>query len=317
MPKIPILIPAYNVEKYIARCLDSVIGQTFPDIEIIIVNDGSTDGTASIIDEYASRDSRIRVVNHPENCGVMWARKTSVESSEGDYLMFLDSDDRLKPDACERLYSAALDNQADLVICGYEIIKNGGKVAGYPNKLDYGSSSQGVIKAMLLDELRRYLWAKLYSRDLFLSHPVKYFRHHNLMEDEAISFQVSRHVTKAVLIPEALYEYHENMSSLTHRYPPSSIQCALRSQAVLRDISSDWDEELKRSAETFIIRKVNFLIKVNGGRDRGRIMNSVKDNGFGALFSFSSLVSHLGLRKGVNYFLLTHFTVISRIVYGH
>ena len=317
MSKISVLIPAYNAERCVARCLDSVVGQTFPDIEIIIVNDGSSDGTLSIIEEYAGRDPRIRVINHSENCGVMWARKASVEASEGDYLMFLDSDDRLKPDACERMYSAALDNKADLVICGYELIKNDGKVAGYPNKLDYGSSSQGVIKAMLLDELRRYMWAKLYSRDLFLSHPIKYFRHHNLMEDEAISFQVSQHVSKAVLINDALYEYHENMSSLTHQYPPSAIQSALRSQSVLFDISSAWDEELRSLAEKFIIRKVNFLIKVNGGRDRGWIMRSVKDNGLGGLFSLSSLVSHLGLRKGVNYFLLIHLTVISRIVYRH
>ena len=141
MPKISVLIQAYNVERYIARCLDSVIGQTLGDLEIIIVNDGSTDGTSRVLGEYAARDSRIRVINHPENLGLLWARKTGVEASTGDYLMFVDSDDAQKPYACEKLYTAAVANNADLVIAVAEFCYSDVVRTPSGSALSYGSDS--------------------------------------------------------------------------------------------------------------------------------------------------------------------------------
>ena len=102
-PKISILIPAYNVEKYIARCLDTIVGQTFGDIEIVIVDDASTDGTLGIIEDYASRDSRIKVIRHPENMGLVWVRNTGIDASTGDYIMFADSDDTMDLTICEKI----------------------------------------------------------------------------------------------------------------------------------------------------------------------------------------------------------------------
>ena len=315
MPKISVLIPAYNVERYIARCLDSVIAQTFRDIEIIIVNDGSTDGTAAIIDEYAARDSRIKVINHPENCGLMWVRKTCVEASSGDYLMFVDSDDALKLDACESLYSTAIETGSDLVIGGYELRRFSGRIESFFNALNYGDTAEGFIKAMLKDETKRYIWARLYLRSLFIDHPLRFFIHHNLMEDEVISYQVARRVRKAVCVPVIVYEYYENYGSLTHRYPPDAIECVLRSQAVVYDVAKEYGDEIRSLAETIIMKRVCFLIQANGSKDRRRIMRDAGEKGLSHLFSMRSLISHLGLRKGFNYYLLTHSGVISRIVF--
>ena len=313
MPKISVLIPAYNVERYVARCLDSVIGQTFPDLEIIIVNDGSTDGTASIIDEYAARDSRIQVINHPENCGLMWARKTGVEASTGDYLMFVDSDDALKPEACERLYSVAVRSEADLVISGYEFCGSGGDKKSYINVLDNGSSSYGLAKAMLKGTTTKYVWGRIFERRLLVYSPPDYKKHLNLGEDLLISFQAARFVRKAVCIPDILYEYFENSTSLSHVFSPDLIRDNVKVLLKTVDLTSEIGSDLAVMAETSAIKRIHALIKKRGGRDRKTVMNIVKEEGALPLFSFKSLVNHLGLRKGFTYYLVTRSDFFSRM----
>ena len=314
MPKISVLIPAYNVEKYIARCLDSVIGQTFTDIEIIIVNDGSTDGTASIIDEYATRDSRIRVIDHPENCGLMWVRKTCIEASTGDYLMIVDSDDRIKLDACELLYSAAVNSGADLVVAGYEVCYSDGRKVYKANKLEYGNDTRGVVRAMLEDELKRYEWAKLYARRLLVDNPPEYLKHFNLCEDEIISFTAALNVQKAECIPDVVYEYYQFGKSLTHNTNLKLFGNMMRARAVVKDVCFSVDEELGKMAEVYALKGIHFHIKA--GKDRKEVLEIARKNGFSGLLSFHSLVSHLGLRKGITYFLVMRFSFVSRLLYG-
>ena len=117
MAEISIIVPVYNVEKYIRKCVDSIIAQTFSDIEIILVDDGSTDSSGIICDEYSSIDSRIRVI-HKKNGGLSSARNTGIEEATGDYLGFIDSDDYISSDMFEVLYRNMLEEQADLSICG-------------------------------------------------------------------------------------------------------------------------------------------------------------------------------------------------------
>ena len=320
MPKISVLIPAYNVEKYIARCLDSVIAQTFRDIEIIIVNDGSTDGTAAIIDEYAARDSRIKVINHPENCGLMWVRKTCVEASSGDYLMFVDSDDAVKPNACERLYSTAIETGADLVVAGYEHLKCNGRRVPFSSELKYGSSSYGFTKAMLENDLRRYLWSKLYERRLFVDDPLEYFKHFNLGEDQVISYQIARNVRNAVCIPDLIYEYYEYRVSLSNAdlTIPKSRKLAsdyLFMQAMTVKMVYKIDPELAYLAETLAIKAVRTQINAGKGNSRKVFMEIVDCQGLTSLFSIPSLFRHLGVWKGFTFFLATRIDLMSKLVH--
>ena len=118
--KVSVIIPVYNVLPYLQRCLDSVISQTLRDIEIIIVDDGSTDGSSEFVDEYALKDERIKVI-HKENGGLMSAWTTGVRASNGDYIGFVDSDDYISLEMYDRLYSAAAQYNADIVICNYSI----------------------------------------------------------------------------------------------------------------------------------------------------------------------------------------------------
>ncbi|MDR2409276.1 MAG: glycosyltransferase, partial [Bacteroidales bacterium] len=112
MPKVSIIIPVYNVEKYLAECLDSAIGQTLRDIEIICVDDGSTDHSPEILDEYVKKDSRITVL-HQSNGGPSKARNTGIDIATGEYILFLDSDDTIKPTLCETTTDIADREQSD------------------------------------------------------------------------------------------------------------------------------------------------------------------------------------------------------------
>ena len=122
MPKISILIPVYNVEKYLCDCLDSCINQTMQDIEIICVNDGSTDHSLEILERYASKDARIKVISQ-ENKGQLIVRKISVAHATGEYILFLDSDDWLELNVCEKLYDAILKYDVEILQFQY-IIEN-------------------------------------------------------------------------------------------------------------------------------------------------------------------------------------------------
>ena len=125
MNKISIIIPVYKVESYLCECLDSVIYQTYNNLEIILIDDGSPDNCGAICDEYAKKDSRIIVI-HKENAGVSAARNDGLEMMTGDWFTFVDSDDWIEPDYCEKFIQFASAHQADMIFSGGIILENGG-----------------------------------------------------------------------------------------------------------------------------------------------------------------------------------------------
>lgn len=116
MPKLSVIVPVYNTEKYLRECIDSILAQTFTDFELILVDDGSTDGSGAICDEYAEKDNRIRVI-HQENGGVTNARKSGVRCARGMYFSFVDSDDWINPEMLEQMLGKCVYENADIVIC--------------------------------------------------------------------------------------------------------------------------------------------------------------------------------------------------------
>ena len=124
---ISVIVPVYNVEKYLRQCLDSVLAQTYRELEIILVDDGSTDGSGAICDEYATRDSRIKVV-HQQNGGLSSARNAGLDLATGEYVAFVDSDDYIHETMLELLYQALVENNADTVICNFERVDEKGDV---------------------------------------------------------------------------------------------------------------------------------------------------------------------------------------------
>ena len=169
-PKISIIIPFYNVEKYIEECIKSVVNQTLKDIEIIFVNDGSTDGSIDIVNKYAKNDSRIKVLSLKERHGQGFARNRAIDIATGDYIGFVDSDDYVEVDMFEKLYVSAIQDDTDITMC---LAKEYDDTTGEFIESDYYSLklfeqykedvfSAEATKDTILD-MNVALWNKLYK----------------------------------------------------------------------------------------------------------------------------------------------------------
>ena len=173
-PKITFVVPVYNMDKYIARCLKSLLNQTFEEIEVICVDDASTDDTGSVLRSIASRDKRLTVITFPENRTANQARKDAVLASRGEYILFCDADDTYSPDACEKLYSEMLRDPVDILHFGVNVINCGDfesdKAWLNANLIPYFGSLRGkdVFEACFSDGPHRaaYIWNKMYSAPL-------------------------------------------------------------------------------------------------------------------------------------------------------
>ena len=165
---VSVIIPVYNVQNYIVSCLESVIGQTYTDIEVLLINDGSTDGSETICEEYAEKEVRIRYIK-TEHHGVSDARNTGLKLCKGEYISFVDSDDRLHPQAIEFMMKALQEHRAPIVKSDFCRIPDGENPAF--TLYEYVNTSIRVqecfveIKQSFTDELLRSIWGALYSRE--------------------------------------------------------------------------------------------------------------------------------------------------------
>lgn len=170
---VSIIIPVYNVEKYIRRCLDSIIKQTYRDIEIILVDDGTPDNSGDICEEYALKDDRIKVF-HKENGGLSDARNYGIERAAGDYIVCVDSDDYVEEDYIEYLRNLQIKYNTKMAICQHRTLYDNGFVKDIGKIHDEQLSCHDCLKRMLYhDVIDTSAWAKLYKRELFndISYP--------------------------------------------------------------------------------------------------------------------------------------------------
>ena len=137
MKKISIIVPIFNIEKYLSRCLDSILEQTYKNLEVILVDDGSVDNSGMIADKYARKDQRIKVI-HQVNQGVSAARNTGIDLATGDYIGFVDGDDYIEPDMYEILMRIIEEQQVDIAHCGYQMV--------YPSKTEFYYNTKEKIK---------------------------------------------------------------------------------------------------------------------------------------------------------------------------
>lgn len=171
MPAISVIVPVFKVEEYLCRCIDSILAQTFTDFELILVDDGSPDNCGAICDDYAAKDSRIRVV-HKENGGVSRARNTGIECSTGEYIAFVDSDDYIRVDYLETMYNRMVSNDYDCVSIGYAIVDldNIEIKKGVHPALEYVLNSEYDVYEHIVSVLRGKtgweLWTRLFRADI-------------------------------------------------------------------------------------------------------------------------------------------------------
>ncbi len=206
---ISIIIPVYKVEKYIRKCLDSVINQTYKNLQIIIVDDGSPDKCGEICNEYAKRDDRIQVI-HKKNGGISDARNVGIRAATGKYIGFVDSDDYISSDMFEDMYNLIESQKADVCITNFYTVNGDNVSIKNIDAEDKILSSIEVLKEILLDKsIQSYAWNKLYKRELFndIEYPVgkKY-------EDIGTTFYIMEKCDKIIVSSKPYYYYYINRS---------------------------------------------------------------------------------------------------------
>ena len=168
--KISVVVPVFNIEKYVERCAYSILNQTYANLEIIMVDDGSTDGSGKIIDQIAANDSRVKVI-HKENGGVTSARMAGIKSATGEWIGFVDGDDEVEPDMFRHLLQNAITYQADISHCGYQMVFPDGRIDYYYNTglLAQQDKTTALKEVLSGSKIEPGLWNKLFHKTLFHS----------------------------------------------------------------------------------------------------------------------------------------------------
>ena len=229
-PTISIIVPVFNVENQLDRCVESLINQTFTDIEIILVDDGSTDCSAKICDSYSQRDSRVHVI-HKMNEGLGLARNSGLDIAQGHFVAFIDSDDYVKENMFEELYNKAIETKADAVISGGFITVKAdgniifdrditGEVMFDGNTRQLPLEMMGAMPNYYKDSVYEMSACKgIYNNHIIDAHDIRFqSEREHISEDLVFHFDFFQHAKKALIVPSLYYYYCENMSSLTKQY---------------------------------------------------------------------------------------------------
>ena len=216
---ISVIVPAFNLENCITRTLDSILGQSYMDIEIIVVNDGSTDNTADVLDAYStSHPGKIRVI-HRENGGVTSARLAGIKLAHGEWIGFVDGDDEIEPDMYERLLRNALEYGAEISHCGYQMIFADGRVNYFHNtgKVIEQDKRQGLVDLLDGSVVEPGLWNKIYKRNLFQNIRQKMDFTIRINEDLLMNFFLFACAEKAVFEDFCPYHYIVRQNSASRQ----------------------------------------------------------------------------------------------------
>lgn len=224
-PLISVIVPVYNVEKYIAACVDSILAQTYTNLEILLVDDGSTDSSGALCDEYARRDVRVRVI-HQENEGLSDARNTGMQSAQGTYFAFVDSDDFIAGDYIAYLYGMIEKHHAQIAVCGYQKVYPGDENSCYGTRTDKHNSVNSEKVYRTEEGLRQLLyqrgmitsaWGRLFDASLFMHTDAIQFPVGKLHEDVAVMYKLFGAADTIVCGDEAKYYYLQRADSIVNQ----------------------------------------------------------------------------------------------------
>ena len=253
-PLISIIVPAYNVEKYIKACLDSIIIQTYSNFEVIVINDGSTDQTKKMLNEYES-NPKIRIFSQ-ENGGLSAARNHGLKLANGELVCFIDSDDSVKSDYLEKLAAPFFeDSDVDITVCGYQekFEKSEINHALKSQKITGRQATKDLlIKQQDFDVLA---WNKLYRKKLFVSHHIEYPAG-QIHEDNLTTYKLFSHAQKVFYISDVLYIYQRTHSEITknlYSKKKTLKRLQVKEQMAIEAGQYLQDPDLKLSAEVALL----------------------------------------------------------------
>lgn len=255
---ISVIVPVYNVEKYLKQCVDSIIAQTYADLEIILVDDGSTDSCPVICDEYAAKDARIRVL-HKKNGGLSDARNMGLEVARGEFIGFVDSDDYIMPTMYEILYQACMDQEVLIAMCGRRVIDEKENVIRYECCIENAVllDTKKAVQSLLLNDNRCDSAAcdKLYRSFLFANvrYPDKVH-----YEDQNVTARLISCTENIYHVGQALYVYRKREGSITSLdFNEHSID-EVKQAELLKEFVDKKYSELKDDSLNFVSYKMGF-----------------------------------------------------------
>lgn len=261
---ISVLVPVYNVEKYLCRCIDSILKQTYTDYEMILVDDGSTDQSGAICDAYAAKHACIRVI-HQENAGLAQVRNVSLAAAQGEYITFVDSDDAIEPTYLELLLRDLKETGADISICSWsEISDNGLRTELTWDHKEKGFqvwTAQQAVKSLLYQRgIDNNTWGKLYTRAVLndIVFPVG-----KVYEDIATTYKIFLNGHRICYRPEALYLYTSNTSGISQSsFSPRRMDLIDMAEAMYTDIANRFPDYLPAAKARLLRAYIHVYLQI-------------------------------------------------------
>ena len=281
MPKVSVIVPVYNVEKFLPRCLDSIINQTLKDIEIICINDGSPDNSLQILEDYAKKDSRIRIINQ-ENSGPSVSRNKGILMAQGEYIGFVDSDDWLDVDFYEKLYAAAQKYDADIAACGIKVYRKYSRV-NYMLKYTKESCVDDLERKLYLCDVPETcnVWNKIYRTTFIKNNNIEFEVGINFGEDVSFTMEALYFSENLVTIPNTLYNYDRlNVNSIVRTKSDKLIRDAEHVHNRMSDFLKSKNINLPKTWRQ--VRKYKFLgitvlkVRYHSTRRECKLFNIIK-----------------------------------------
>lgn len=277
--KVSVIIPVYNVEKYLKQCLDSVVNQTLKDVEIIVINDSSTDNSLLIVQEYANKYKNIKLINK-QNEGCYKARNVGLEAATGEYIAFLDSDDYVEPNIYEKLYLKAKETDADIVSSNYYILQdNKLKLVDFSSSTALlGKSNNSLVGAenILLDAI---IWSRIFKRQMLVDKQIKFHSDIYMADDAFFHIVTMLNSKKIFYIPDVLYTYRvSRKDSITSSYNERNFDCIKVAKKIM-------DYAIANNMEHFMSQIVAFVLRLNI-LGYNRLSNSYKKEYFKQMCKF-------------------------------
>ena len=214
-PSISVIVPVYNVESYIEHCVESILKQTFTDFELLLIDDGSTDGSSKLCDRYCEKDSRCRTIHKKNNKSEADARNMGLDFAVGDYIAFIDADDYIHPQYLEILYKAVCENKCEIAIANFESVPNMMYYENYDLKKCYNTkcvSQKNLMVELFSKILFMVVWGKMYKRELLQRSRFKNLYMASDVEFNSRAYQIAQ---KAVLVDAKLYYWMNRPFSIT------------------------------------------------------------------------------------------------------
>jgi len=263
-PSVSVIVPVYNVESYLPKCVNSLVKQTLPDIEIILVDDGSPDNCGKICDEFSEQDKRIKVI-HQKNGGPSQARNAGLEKASGEYIAFVDSDDWCEPDMFEKMYKTGCTYNSDIVVSGtiIDYANDNYRIAKQFDNNQYFSTKAGIAKAIIMMDEKGVFntcWNKFYKRDVIARNNLVFKLEYTTGEDFLFNCECFKYIQSLSLMMEAFYHYVRcDEETLVAKYRKNLYEQVNYFNAVRKEVYDYYDMKSKEDQRCYANTYIEYI----------------------------------------------------------